>query len=254
MRHIINGLRGILSAMGQAAWPSRCLGCQDQAGDGAQILCRPCRRCLLRNDGPRCSECDAPGAPGAIVLARPLCTACRRAALAGPGAARERPSRVRACFVLLGPLHHALVAAKYGGHARAMRYFAELMISCPQARAVLGRADALVFVPSHPARRLARGYDHLALLTVALAARSGHRIADVLHKTRATAAQSGLPRAARLRNVAGAFAPRARCDGLSVALIDDVVTTGATLRACTLALRQAGAARVEALCLALRPG
>lgn len=253
MQRIVTAVHRTIAAMLEAAWPSLCLGCHDNACSGADVLCRPCRRCLLRNVGARCGVCDAPCAPGAIALARPLCHGCRMMQLSARDTAYGGPARVRACFLLLGPLHHALLAAKYGGHARAMPYFAELMISCPEARALLSRADALAFVPSHRQRRLSRGYDHLALLTGALAARSGHRIADVLRKPRATAAQSGLPRTARLHNVQNAFASRGRCDGQAIALIDDVVTTGATLRACTIALRQAGAARVEALCLAYRP-
>jgi ComF family protein len=120
--------------------------------------------------------------------------------------------------------------------------------------------DILVPVPLHPARLAARGYNQARLLAVSLA--SGWRklalesqleLADALRRVRATSPQSELHLEAREANVRDAFAagPQARVvAGRRVVLVDDVVTTGATLRACTQVLSGCGARSIIAICAA----
>jgi len=120
------------------------------------------------------------------------------------------------------------------------------------------RFDAVVPVPLHPRRVRERGFDPVYALARAAARALGVPLAaDVLVRTRATPSQTGLDRAGRRRNVAGAFAvppgARARLRGATLVLVDDVVTTGATLREAAAALRAAGAARVVGLCVARTP-
>ncbi len=114
------------------------------------------------------------------------------------------------------------------------------------------RFDAIVPVPQHWIKYLARGFDHTRTLARDLSRRTGVPVMRALRKVRHTPAQAGLTRARRRKNVARAFAARggARVQGLNLLLLDDVFTTGATANAAAAALKKAGAAHVSILTLA----
>jgi ComF family protein len=112
-------------------------------------------------------------------------------------------------------------------------------------------ADALVPVPLHRARERQRGYNQSRLLAREMSASLDWPVVEALARLRNTPAQVGLNRAQRLANVRDAFCVTdASVAGRRVLLIDDVCTTGATLGACSQALRRAGARSVWALTLA----
>lgn len=113
----------------------------------------------------------------------------------------------------------------------------------------------LVPVPLHRWRFFKRTYNQAALLVTAVAAQSGHKmLLDVLLRTRRTPPQQGLTRLERQRNVAKAFMVNKRHEAAiknqTIILVDDVLTTGATVGACTKALLNGGAAKVHVLTLA----
>ncbi len=110
--------------------------------------------------------------------------------------------------------------------------------------------DLLVPVPLHHSRLRSRGYNQSAKIAQVVARALGVPWGNVLSRTRATVSQVGLDAERRRENVAGAFACFHDLSDLSVILIDDVVTTGATLDACAVACRQAGAREVRAITLA----
>jgi ComF family protein len=111
--------------------------------------------------------------------------------------------------------------------------------------------DAIVAVPMPRARERRRGYNQAELLARALARRLGIRCDMTLLARRAgRAAQSTLPRSERAGNVRGAFAASTLVKGTSILLVDDICTTGETIRACAAALREAGASRVCAIAVA----
>ncbi len=114
------------------------------------------------------------------------------------------------------------------------------------------RFDAIVPMPLHWWRRWRRGFNQSELLANEIARRCGVKVVDAVRRARATAPQAGLSNTRRRENVAGAFhVPRPeRIRGLRVALVDDVLTTGATANACAAALKRAGALRVTLLVLA----
>lgn len=113
--------------------------------------------------------------------------------------------------------------------------------------------DALVPVPLHPARIRRRGFAPAAVLARALARERGIPVLAALRRVRDTPTQTGLDRSGRQRNVAGCFVAARALPDASVWLVDDVVTTGATLGEAARALRAAGARRVAAVCLARTP-
>lgn len=111
---------------------------------------------------------------------------------------------------------------------------------------VLGGADAVVAVPLHCRRRVHRGFDQAHDLAALL----GLPVVRALRRHRATRTQAELTARERQDNVYDAFSPRRRAsalEGAVVVIVDDVMTTGATLEACAAVLRKAGAREIRAL-------
>ena len=150
-----------------------------------------------------------------------------------------------AAFAYEGTLRKALAALKYGSAARVARPLVERAAGRFGDLAALAGSPVLVPVPIHPQRLRERGYNQAGLLAAGLARIARLPTADLLLRLRATTRQHRLDRAARLRNLRDAFAvkPDARAPPM-VILVDDILTTSATLEACAAVLRDAGAAHV----------
>lgn len=110
--------------------------------------------------------------------------------------------------------------------------------------------DAIVPVPMSRAKERKRGYNQAELLARALARRINRPCELLLTKPRDRATQSHLPRNERARNVSGAFKASARANAKAILLVDDISTTGETLRSCAIELLRAGAASVAAVTVA----
>lgn len=205
--------------------PPACPGC----GVEGAALCPGCRRHLAR-------RLDEPaGAPIGLSVAQP-------AGLA----------QLEWCCAYSGPARACLHALKYDGEQRLVAPLAELLAA--RWRRVGIGGDVLVPVPVHAARRRQRGFDQAELLARGVGRELGLPVATALGRTTRTTAQHSLDRRARAVNVGHAFvvtpAGEAQVRGRWVVLIDDVVTTGATLSGCAGALYTAGAAAVSGLALA----
>jgi ComF family protein len=190
---------------------------------------------------PACAACDARLRRRAV-----FCGACAHAVVPAGGSSDP------IAFALFGgPVAAALRRLKYAGRADLAAPLGHLARRA--AHAARPRVDLVIPVPLHPARLAERGYNQAALLGAEVARDLEVPMAPrALARTRHTPQQARLDRAARLRNVAGAFRVRAPAAvrGKRVLLVDDVSTTGATLAACAAALREAGAAEVTALVVA----
>lgn len=157
---------------------------------------------------------------------------------------------MRAIGPFAGWLQRSIVHLKYHGEWARAHHLGEVLaeaISGTDLRA----CDAVVPVPLHPRRLQARGYNQTELLARRAAALSGLPLQPVLRRVRDTDRQVGSTIAQRHANVANAFRADARaCEGRRLLIVDDVLTTGATLASCAEAVQAAGAISVSVLTLA----
>lgn len=214
----------------ETVYPRRCAGC----GRRGTWVCTDCRRNLPSFAPPWCDGCGVPPALGP----------CRCDSLPSGIAG------VRSVGPFRGWLHGAIVGFKYHDEwARADHLGEELATVVAQ----IGIADALIPVPLHPSRERRRGYNQAALLAGRAAKLTGTPKVDALTRIRATPRQVGSGALERHQNVEDAFALRpsaAPVTGLKLIIIDDVLTTGATVGACAAALRAGGAAEIWVATLA----
>ncbi len=239
-------LHTLKSAFLNTIYPPRCLACPAPTA-AAQGLCPACWRDTHFISGTACDRCGVPlmGARAAGSGTEDLCESC----LSHPPAW----DRGAAAVVYAGAGRRVVLALKHGDRLDMVRPLAGWMAAAGEV--LLDEADLIVPVPLHWRRLLKRRYNQSAELGRALARTAGKPLAvDVLNRSRATVPQERMDRARRRANQAGAFTVSSRhrvvLDGATVLLIDDVLTTGATLSACAEALREAGAARVNVLVLA----
>jgi len=232
MRH-----RDVLDQLRHFILPLRCLLCGDAGAHGLD-LCAACAAELPRNRAC-CARCALPlPAPAA------LCGQCLR---------RPPPWQAAwAPFRYGWPLDRLESRFKFGADLAAGRVLATLWQREPRPPSL---PPALLVVPLHRQRLRQRGYNQALELARPLARALGVPLhGDALRRVRPTGAQTERDAADRRRNVRGAFAVR---EGTAlpahVALLDDVMTTGATLAEATRVLRRAGVRRVEVWALARAP-
>lgn len=249
-------VRDLWEACLRLLFPVPCLLCAGPLGSGAAgQVCGPCWAALPRLPVHGCAACGrpfaparaAPGGQGEAAGARLDCGACQR----------RRPPYELARAVLpygeTGPVKPLLLALKHGRRQALAAPLARVMHAAAAERLDLTAFDALVPVPLHRRRRRERGFNQAAALAEGLGRAAGRPVVRrALVRVRPTPPQSG-DRAARRRNVRGAFAVRAASravQGKRLLLIDDVFTTGATAEECARVLRRAGAAAVGVYTLA----
>lgn len=229
-------LRRGLGRLHDTLFPWRCLLCGAPGADGVD-LCEPCAREMPRNRHA-CERCALPLPAGAA-----LCGQCQR---------RAPPwERAWAPFRYGWPLDRLETRFKFGADLAAGRVLAELWRREPAA---VDCPDLILPVPLHRRRLRRRGYNQALELARPIAAALCVPLRhDLLERVRGTSAQTELDRVARRRNVHGAFRLRDSALPDHVVLLDNVMTTGATLAECARTLRRAGAKRVDVWALARAP-
>lgn len=227
LRHLFDALAGTL--------PGQCAVCRAWP---AQPVCKSCMA-RFGQPQPRCRRCALPVPAGVTECGRCL----------------REPPPLDACHATVGygyPWSALITQFKFHGQPGWARAFAELMRGAPGVEAAIRQADVVVPMPLSRERLAERGFNQSLLLARALDERKAHP--GVLLRTRHTPAQTALDRRGRLANVAGAFAVEPSLAGALRArravLVDDVMTSGASVFAAAAALRRAGVAEVAAVVLA----
>jgi len=232
-------------------FPAGCLLCEQELTEpGGASICPACWENLQPWPGPSCECCGLPfGSLQATDFADSLCGSCRQG--------EQDFDVARSYGLYAGNLRKAILQLKFYGREHLGNRLGALLAHSWDALPELD-SPVVVPVPLHPSRRRQRGFDQAELLARGLVQRLRREerglqlVPDSLRRIRATLPQVGLSGSARRENVSGVFsvARPERVRNRTVVLIDDVMTTGATLSACAKALKQAGASRVLALSLA----
>jgi ComF family protein len=229
-------LADVGAGLAQLFFPRACAACDDLLDDTDRgVVCGRCWARLPRLRAPQCDRCGHP---------KPLRGYC-------PGC-ELLPAYVRAsrslCWVPDDTSSAIVSALKYDGWPAVVEGMAERLARLRWPDDVVRERAALVPVPLAPVKQRARGYNQAERLAAAVARHWGVPVwDDVLTRTRATPSQTRLTPGERLANVHGAFSLKngdevaARVRGQHLILVDDVLTTGATLNACAASLFGAGA-------------
>jgi len=208
--------------------PQDCALCG--AGSGDSLLCFPCSA-SLPVVAAACPVCALPAPPGSV------CGDCL---------ARPPPFRAAvAAFVYAFPVDRLVHALKYGGQLALAEPLALALIGAIDRRA-RPPPDAVVALPLSPARQRERGFNQASEIARRVARAFGRPLVPGLARARDSPPQAALAWADRARNVRGAFLANPLLAGRRVAIVDDVMTTGATLATAARAARRAGALDVEA--------
>lgn len=217
-----------LKALAEMFYPQRCVGCSRRAND---VLCSGCYEALPVIERPVCRRCGMPTAFEAYA-----CEGCKGRDFGFDSA--------RAPLKYEGVGESIVHVLKYRGYTRVVERLATPLL----AGAVEEGVDRVAFVPLHRFRLMKRGFNQAELLARGLAAEMGVPVFEGLRAARRTRDQVELSAGERRANVAGAFRAGETVEG-TVLLVDDVLTTGATMSACAEVLVEAGAGTVRALSL-----
>lgn len=227
-------------------FPPFCSVCRSSLSEERRgPLCARCWETLERIGPPWCRTCGVPMAAALRTTDTPLCGACR---IRPPVFAYARAG-VRYGDVAREALH----ALKFKGRRGLAGPLADLVVDGGAALLPMGWPDLLVPVPLHPRRQRERGFNQASLLAHRLGEAWSLPVRDdVLARAVATASQTALESSARRANVRNAFRLRhpEPVAGRHVIVVDDILTTGATVSECVLTLQAGGAATVGVLTVA----
>lgn len=215
----------------------------------ARVLPQDCSLCgLPADDGPLCAACTA-GLPRHGPGVCPRCGDTSRSDETCGRCLRDSPhfDATAAAFVYAFPIDRLEQRFKYAGALHLASWWAGQMI---HAGLRLG-GELMIPMPLHPLRLRERGYNQALEICRHLAPRLGIRLAgELCERIRSTPSQASLDRDARQTNVRGAFSCRADLTGKRIVIVDDVMTTGASMNELARTLKLHGAASVVALAAA----
>jgi len=214
----------VLKAIGDLLFGGSCFLCRGKAD---ALLCAECDADLPRLGPERCPRC---------ALASPAGALCGRCLAQAPAY-----DATRAALAYRFPADALVQALKFRGELALAPFLGELLARCVAAMDV----DYVVPVPLSGERLRSRGYNQALEIARRVARSAGVQLApELCERTRDTPAQTDLPLAQRSKNVRGAFRCPRLLAGARIAVLDDVMTTGATLEEVAATLKRAGAARV----------
>jgi ComF family protein len=214
-------------------FPPQCILCR---GGSPLPICLTCQSTFQYVKPPYCQCCGTPrtGSDG-----DPLCADCRN----------NPPSYdlIRSACIYGGTAKKAITAYKFHGRRKLSSIFSGLLVDMLRRESIEKDVDLICAVPLHRDREKVRGYNQAALLSDIISRETGIRNeATLLIRTRRTDTMNRLKRGARFRNMENAFSVTDNnlVRGKKVLMVDDIITTGATLHECAKTLKDAGALRV----------
>ena len=225
-------------------FPRRCPICHEIVEEPGELACDICKTRVLRVRTPWCQRCGKP----LIAHEQEYCGDCSRKT--------HVFRKGRAAFIYDETMRRSIARFKYDGRQEYAAFYAdEILKTC--AREVLRwKAEALIPIPLHPARRRKRGYNQAELLAKELSLRSGIPIdKNLLIRTKNTRAQKELSDQERKANLKHAFSVREkRIPYKKIILVDDIYTTGSTMDEAAAVLKARGAEMIYFLCISVGRG
>ncbi len=225
--------------------PYKCPGCGTA---GEHFICPECDKKIKRIAEPYCKRCGRPLPPGVRETAD--CRECREA--------KMKFDVCRSVFQYQPPVDELVRKFKFSRNFAAGRRLmdgaCEIALSDPEYFAGFDASAGIVPVPLHPFRYIRRGFNQSEYFSEGFSRMWSVEIMPCLIRRRHTRPQSLLPLKERAKNVRGAFSVRKNTalSGKRIILVDDVMTTGATIRECSRILKEAGAGEVYVLTIARR--
>lgn len=237
VRAIYCGVKFLFRSLANFLFPPICFGCNEEIEEG--LICDSCRLLLFTSELDVCRRCGRPCLPDYWVCGRcqiPIAL-----------------SRVRAVGLYQPPFSELIQALKYRQKTALVSVLGGALALLLEQDSELKSADGICAVPLHPARLRERGYNQAEFLAKEVAKVTQIPLLDPLVRIRNTKSQTDMKdESARMKNVLNAFTvkPNVRFNGERLILVDDVMTTGATISAAAKELRGAGAGEIMGLVLA----
>lgn len=216
--------------------PRSCIICNEEIERG--LICDNCLEYLPLAEPPFCPVCGRP------VAQEGRCFFCRD---------RSALDHGRAWLLFVPPSDKVIHHFKYRGKTALAHLLARAMAGITRADFVLAQADLIAPIPLFWWKQLRRGYNQSAALAQIMSRETGIAQQEPLKRRKNTRTQTRLDAAARRKNVLNAFEVRGDIRDRKVLLVDDVLTTGATLTECARVLKEAGAAKVYSCVAAITP-
>jgi len=224
------------------AFPRSCAGCRGRAGDEFLYLCWNCLAAIRLVQPPYCLLCGDP-AQGDLPTTY-FCRSC----------SKRKPyfDCARSAAVYAGLTKNMILDFKYRGAVWLSTDLGQLMLACLHTHFHAPHIDCVTYVPLHKTRERQRTYNQSCLLAGEIADRLDGKVADCLERVQVTESQTHLTAAEREANVRDKFAVKRSyvLKGQRVLLVDDVMTTGATVNECARVLKESGAREVLVLTVA----
>lgn len=237
-----SGLKRLIESVLSLFIPPKCASCGTVLSHES-VFCESCKDTFRLVEEPFCSICGLPfkSSEGS----NHPCPSCWNESVWF--------DRARAVFIYEGAIRRAIHRFKYHANLFQARILGGLLADVVEDLSGSSSWDFIVPVPLHETKLKQRGFNQALLLSRYVAKRVGIPLdVDTLRRTRVTRPQVELSGSERMKNVRNAFEVNSPevCNNKQILLLDDVFTTGATMRECARVLKKAGASRVDAVTLA----
>ncbi len=241
-----NRFKELFTGVVNSLFYSECIHCDNILKEFvSKGLCRDCWNTIPSIQPPMCVLCGIPFQENLTKESLPhRCSDC----IENPPAYDS----VRSYGAYRGKLKDGIHSFKYDGNKAAGKELGKLLYITFSRYTKFGGVDFITFAPLHHKRKKERGFDQASILGKELSDRTGLSFKRFLRRIKNTKPQTELTKAQRKKNVRGAFSPvnKRKLEGRDLLIVDDVYTTGATLRECSKELKEAGAEKILVLTVA----